>query len=228
MDLVYFVFVLPMKKRRQHLCCLPFVLLEVFEQVVFYLTPCLFQCLFHHGGDLRHQPVLLLFLFFLMIFVASAHFFFTSTFDMSEFMPYVYLALVLGFLIAACVVFFSMKNSEITVTNTRVYGTTLFGKRIDLPFDMISAVGTTGITKGITVSTSSGVIKFVLIENRDEIHEVISKILINRQSAKTQTMTKQEPKQSNADELAKYKDLLDKGIITQEEFDAKKKQLLGL
>ena len=34
--------------------------------------------------------------------------------------------------------------------------------------------------------------------------------------------------QSNADELKKYKDLLDADIITQEEFDAKKKQLLGL
>lgn len=33
---------------------------------------------------------------------------------------------------------------------------------------------------------------------------------------------------SNADELGKYKDLLDKGVITQEEFDMKKKQLLGL
>lgn len=33
---------------------------------------------------------------------------------------------------------------------------------------------------------------------------------------------------SNADELAKYKQLLDNGIITQEEFDAKKKQLLGM
>ena len=33
---------------------------------------------------------------------------------------------------------------------------------------------------------------------------------------------------SNADELKKYKDLLDSGIITQEEFDQKKKQLLGL
>ena len=31
-----------------------------------------------------------------------------------------------------------------------------------------------------------------------------------------------------ADELKKYKDLLDSGVITQEEFDAKKKQLLGL
>ena len=33
---------------------------------------------------------------------------------------------------------------------------------------------------------------------------------------------------SAADELKKYKDLLDNGIISQEEFDAKKKQLLGI
>ena len=33
---------------------------------------------------------------------------------------------------------------------------------------------------------------------------------------------------SNTEELKKYKELLDSGIITQEEFDAKKKQLLGL
>ena len=33
---------------------------------------------------------------------------------------------------------------------------------------------------------------------------------------------------SHADELKKFKDLLDSGVITQEEFDQKKKQLLGL
>ena len=33
---------------------------------------------------------------------------------------------------------------------------------------------------------------------------------------------------SEADEILKFKDLLDKGIITQEEFDAKKKQIFGL
>ena len=33
---------------------------------------------------------------------------------------------------------------------------------------------------------------------------------------------------SAADEIVKFKGLLDQGIITQEEFDAKKKQLLGL
>lgn len=33
---------------------------------------------------------------------------------------------------------------------------------------------------------------------------------------------------SGADEIKKYKDLLDNGIITQQEFDAKKKQILGI
>lgn len=42
------------------------------------------------------------------------------------------------------------------------------------------------------------------------------------------SLPKSTPKVSEADELAKYKELLDKGVITQEEFDAKKKQILGL
>lgn len=36
------------------------------------------------------------------------------------------------------------------------------------------------------------------------------------------------PAASEADEILKFKNLLDMGIITQEEFDAKKKQILGL
>jgi len=68
-----------------------------------------------------------------------------------------------------------------------------------------------------------------MIKNRDEIHRYISDLLIERQKIPTSTTTiKQEIPQSNADELKKYKDLLDSGIITQEEFDAKKEQLLGL
>ncbi|HIX15968.1 MAG TPA: SHOCT domain-containing protein [Candidatus Hungatella pullicola] len=35
-------------------------------------------------------------------------------------------------------------------------------------------------------------------------------------------------KTSEADEILKFKKLLDDGIITQEEFEAKKKQILGL
>jgi predicted Zn-dependent peptidase len=44
----------------------------------------------------------------------------------------------------------------------------------------------------------------------------------------SETAAASAPQLSSADELAKYKGLLDSGVITQEEFDAKKKQLLGL
>lgn len=52
-----------------------------------------------------------------------------------------------------------------------------------------------------------------------------NKILNRINKAATTTAT---PSVSPADELKKYKELLDSGILTQEEFDAKKKQLLGL
>ena len=122
-------------------------------------------------------------------------------------------------------------NVELIVTDKRVYGKTSFGKRVDLPLDSISAVGT-AMMKTIAVTTASGAIKFGLIANRDEVHNAISTLLVERQDKKNITapvtnITNEIP-QSNADELKKYKELLDSGVITQEEFDAKKKQLLGL
>ena len=122
------------------------------------------------------------------------------------------------------------RNVSLTVTDKRVYGPAKWGKRIDLPLDMISAVSTAKLG-GIAVSTSSGAIKFWGIKNNTEIHEIISKLLLERQGKEKPVATttiKQEIPQSNADELQKYKNLLDNGTITQEEFDAKKKQLLGL
>lgn len=120
--------------------------------------------------------------------------------------------------------------TEIVVTNKRVYGKTMFGKRVDLPIDSISAVGTSALNS-IAITTASGAIKFVMIKNRNEIHDAVSKLLIERQTKEAPaapTTIKQEVSASNADELKKYKELLDMGAITQEEFDAKKKQLLGL
>lgn len=128
------------------------------------------------------------------------------------------------------IILLAIAKMEINVTDKRVYGKAGFGKRVDLPLDSISAVAT-GIIKGIAVATSSGKIHFIGISNNEEIHEEISKLLIERQSKEkpvTATTIKQEVPQSNADELKKFKELLDSGVITQEEFDAKKKQLLGL
>lgn len=131
--------------------------------------------------------------------------------------------------VVGLVIKFAWGKCELTVTTKRVYGVAAFNERVDLPLDSITAVGTS-IFSGIAVTTASGAIKFALLENRDEMHNVISKLLIERQnkSISSTTTIKQEIPQSNADELKKFKDLLDSGIISQEEFDAKKKQLLGL
>lgn len=146
---------------------------------------------------------------------------------------YIYMSFVLMISSIVCVLvwiyYFSISKMQLIVTNKRVYGKIAFGKQVDLPLDSISAVGTS-ILKGIAVCTSSGKINFLGISNRDEIYEEIKKILADRQEIKVKTTapTNITQAQSSADELKKFKELLDSGVITQEEFDAKKKQLLGL
>lgn len=134
-------------------------------------------------------------------------------------------AVVVSFLLL--IFAFSIQKVELTVTNKRVYGATAFGKRVDLPLDSVSAVSMSYF-KGIAVGTSSGRIVFKGIGNRDEIYEAINKLIIERQEKVKAEPVKQEAPASNLDEIKKVKELLDAGIITQEEFDAKKKQLLGL
>lgn len=132
-------------------------------------------------------------------------------------------------IILTSIIYWWLKNTEITVTDKRVYGTTATGKRVDLPFDSISAVATSWF-KGIAVATSSGKINFKMIANRDDIHKQLSKLLINRQSNKktnNETIIKQN-NTTTTEELKQYKELLDNGVITQEEFNAKKKQLLNI
>ena len=117
---------------------------------------------------------------------------------------------------------------SLTVTDKRIYGKAAFGHRVNLPFDMISSVGISAF-KGIAVATSSGRISFFCCKNNSEVYDAISELLLERQeNKKTDSTIVQEIAQSSADELKKFKELLDSGVITQEEFDAKKKQLLGL
>lgn len=135
-------------------------------------------------------------------------------------------AIGLGLLVGGIAFLFWLSTS-LTVTDKRVYGTTSFGKRVDLPIDSVSAVGTS-IFKGIAIGTSSGKISFKLIKNQVQIHSAISKLLSDRQETVKTNIKKTNSNTSNVDELKKLKELLDMGVITQEEFDTKKKQLLGL
>lgn len=126
-------------------------------------------------------------------------------------------------LILGIFIYFMCKSSTITITNKRAYGKTLFGSRVDIPVDSISAVGMVGIVHGITVSSSSGTISFPYISNYKEIHSTLSEIIINRQETYN---SKTSNSLSTIDEIKKYKELLDNGAITQEEYEKKKKDLL--
>ena len=66
-----------------------------------------------------------------------------------------------------------------------------------------------------------------IIQQANEVVEFINQ-KIREVKAGTKTAPTVIQQISAADELKKFKELLDMGIITQEEFDAKKKQLLGL
>ena len=144
-------------------------------------------------------------------------------FDFTWFPGWLFLGSVI-LLIVAFVVFFALNSCSMTITDKRVYGKASFGQRVDLPLDMISSAST-GLFSSVGVSTASGRIVFWLLGNQQEIFSAITNLLLERQTNKSSNVNNLN---SNADELKKYKELLDSGIITQEEFDQKKKQLLGL
>lgn len=131
-------------------------------------------------------------------------------------------------LIVGLLAYWMYHNTGLTVTNKRIYGISKFGKRVDLPVDSVSAVSL-GMFKSLCVATSSGKIVFSLMSNRDEVHKCISNLIIERQEKpQSQVNSSSDTKGNNIEKIKQYKELLDTGVITQEEFDAKKKQLLGL
>ena len=149
-----------------------------------------------------------------------------NMFDPFSFLPGLLIDLGLIICIISVVIGLWLKSYSMTVTDKRIYGSTSWGKHVDLPVDSVSAIATNAF-KGIAVATSSGKIVFNFIKNREEVHTAINKLIIDRQERKN-TKSTVAVNVSNADELKKYKDLLDNGIITQEEFEAKKKMILGI
>ena len=124
-----------------------------------------------------------------------------------------------------CIIVWWMQKCEIVVTTHRVYGRTRT-KRLDLPLDSISSVAM-GVFRSVIVSTSSGRISFCLLKKQNKVFDVISTLLRERQNRSVNGGAEKRTA-SVADTLKEYKSLLDAGIITQEEFNAKKKQILGL
>ena len=135
---------------------------------------------------------------------------------------------IAAFSLIAGLVYLWLHSYELTVTDKRIFGVVGWGKRVDLPVDSVSATAKLQFWRGVSVSTSSGRISFLLMKNADDIYNVLNKLMIERQQGKNNTSSNNTTPPDVTEQLKKYKELLDSGVITQDEFDAKKKELLGL
>lgn len=116
----------------------------------------------------------------------------------------------------------------------------LYGIRsTEIPMDMVNSVNYSMAIMFGKVSIVNGA-KETLVENVDKktapilakkIKEARDEFMIkqNQPNQSIQAITQTAPKEKSVgDQLRELKSLLDDGIITQDDFDAKKKQLLGL
>jgi len=76
--------------------------------------------------------------------------------------------------------FLKYKDMAMTVTDKRVYGVSSFGKRVDFPLSAINSASASG-KRNINLLTPSGKVLFGNFENTDELFQIISKMLVERQ-----------------------------------------------
>ena len=121
------------------------------------------------------------------------------------------------------------KKVYIKVTNSRIYGIRgrFTSMETNLPIDSINSIDSITKFNGkeISIRTTSSSICFIGIDNADKIIQVINDLIAKRQKQTNTTIFSQP--ESVAEEIKKFKNLLDQGIITQEEFNKKKKQFLN-
>ena len=108
---------------------------------------------------------------------------------------------------------------NITVTNKKVFGFTSKYTKVSVPIENIKSVSLIN-PYSISLKTSTGefIYLFKGFKNAPELVKIINELILDNN----------EKSESDLDLLKKYKDLLDSGVITQLEFDAKKKEILKL
>lgn len=109
----------------------------------------------------------------------------------------------------------------------------LYGlKLIDIPLDRINSIshskglllGKISITDGATTRTIENIANTTVSFFADTVNKEIEIFKQSKNTPVAQVVNNV----SVADELIKFKQLLDMGVLTQEEFDMKKKELLGI
>lgn len=124
----------------------------------------------------------------------------------------------------------TVKNGVFIATETRVvfYGKRMLGFDLEeYPFSNISSIETGKKTMGryINFFASGNKVKMKWIQDK-EIEEFLP--FVKGKIGKKDSAASPIQETSAADEIRKYKALLDDGIISEEEFAQKKKELLGV
>lgn len=149
-------------------------------------------------------------------------------FYICEFFSFYYgCLLLLGILsiVGASVLRYYTEQCEIIITESCVCGKIARGKNVEIPLNQITAIHKCSFI-GISVSSLLGIYNFYLIENHEKVIRELSHLLTSPESS-----CNAKDKSIEEDKIEKLKalnELLVEGVLTQEEFDSKKKKLLGL
>ena len=123
---------------------------------------------------------------------------------------------------------------SIVVTNCKIICNYGYKASVNIPIDSISSITmNSSFLSAIGFTCAGNSFKMFYIENRKEIIEVINELIVENTMDRKQVVAPITKDQTTnnvdiATELKKYKKLLDDGLITQEEFETKKKKLLDL
>lgn len=109
----------------------------------------------------------------------------------------------------------------------------IFGlKQVEIPIDKINSIGQKrGLILGeihIQDGASNRKIESVSKETIAPFIEAVNKEIENYKNSLRGNSNQTQANTSVADEIIKLKSLVDAGVLTQEEFDTKKRQLLGM
>ncbi len=111
------------------------------------------------------------------------------------------------------------EKCEITVTDEEIYGKQFGGDNVSIPLNQIVAVNPLWFTC-ISIKSNNNTSIFCCIKNRDEVLKTITYLLENSSQISREKVI------GGAEQLKSLKSLLDANIITQEEFEMKKKEII--
>lgn len=164
--------------------------------------------------------------------------------------PEIIIMLIIVFIILIVPLYFLIKALILKKCNLELRDDGIFGnrktlfhnKQLNLPTDKIDNVMVNENfidkllkVKTVSVCSSSGIVKFPWVKNADEfVNATLVKIEEYKTSVKSSLQSMSESNASSgsngaslSDKLTELKNLADQGLITQEEFDKKRKELLS-